>query len=88
MTRLVVISADLKEPIRKGAVYIEINLPRGVQVLTQTVESTKLQWNRTFELWVISTHMLVITELDLSFQYIHPYFFDQFQTEEAGLPSI
>ena len=81
MTRLVVLSADLKEPIKKGAVYI-------VQVLTQTVESTKLQWNRAFELWVISTHMLDITELDLSFQYIHPYLFAQFQTEEAELPTI
>ena len=85
---LEVFSANLKEPIKKAVVYVEIKLPRGVQVLTQTVESTKLQWNRTFELWVISTHMLDITELDLSFQYIHPYFFDQFETEEAGLPSI
>ena len=50
MVCLVVLSADLKEPMKKGVVYVEIKLPRGVQVLTQTVESTKLQWNRTFEL--------------------------------------
>ena len=50
MTRLVVLSADLKELIKKGVIYVEIKLPRGVQVLTQTVESTKLAWNRTFEL--------------------------------------
>ena len=50
VTRLVVLSTDLKEPIKKGTVYVEIKLPRGVQVLTQTVESTKLKWNRTLEL--------------------------------------
>lgn len=44
--------AELIEALKKSVLYVEIVLPKGLQVLTQTVESSKLEWNRRFDLRV------------------------------------
>jgi len=64
---LVVLSAYLNEPIQKEMVYVKIKLLGGLQVLAQTMESTKLRWNQTFELWVVPFRILGLTEFELSF---------------------
>ena len=45
------IRAELTDVLKKKTVvYVEIKLPNGTPVLTETAETPKLEWNRKFDL--------------------------------------